>query len=417
MKEEGLFPLSQEKRIYSVTELTANIKQILESSFPFVWVEGEISNLKETSSGHIYFILKDAFSQLKVVLFRNFLSSLKFRLKNGLQIIVGGRISLYAERGEYQLIAESVEPKGMGSLQLALEQLKEKLYKEGLFAPEKKKPLPSFFNRIALVTSPSGAAVRDMIKIITQSFPGIEILIYPVKVQGEEAPWEICYALEEINRMGEVDAIILGRGGGSLEDLWAFNEEMVARSIFASKIPVISAVGHEIDYTIADMVADVRAPTPSAAAELVVSIMEKAYRRVKENEGKIIRLLEEKIKENSQRLKRLYSGLILLHPLRNLERKRKEAETLNARLKEVFSHLLHIQREKWRTLAGKLHSLSPLNVLERGYSITYLLPSQVIVRDSRQAKKGDRLKVKVCKGEIYCGVESIEVSNESGNSH
>ena len=258
------------RRIYSVAELSLEIRNLLERQFPDVWVTGEVSNLRAAGSGHLYFTLKDETAQLRAVCFRNQARYLKFKPQDGLAVIARGRLSVYEARGEYQLYVEFLEPAGLGALQLAFEQLKQKLAAEGLFDPARKKPLPMLPRVIGVVTSPTGAVIRDILRILHRRFRNINVLIYPVKVQGEGAAQEIAQGIEYFNRQAPVDVMIVARGGGSLEDLWAFNEEVVARAIAASKIPVISAVGHETDFTIADFVADLRAPTPSAAAELVV---------------------------------------------------------------------------------------------------------------------------------------------------
>ena len=258
------------RRIYTVAELSLEIRNLLEKRFPDVWVSGEVSNLRVAGSGHLYFTLKDETAQLRAVCFRNQARYLKFKPQDGLAVIARGRLSVYEARGEYQLYVEFIEPAGVGALQLAFEQLKQKLAAEGLFDPARKKPLPVLPHLIGVVTSPTGAVIRDILRILRRRFPNINVQIYPVKVQGEGAAQEIVQGVEHFNRRTAVDVIIVARGGGSLEDLWAFNEEVVARAIAASKIPVISAVGHETDFTIADFVSDLRAPTPSAAAELVV---------------------------------------------------------------------------------------------------------------------------------------------------
>jgi len=260
------------KEVLSVTELTLRIKFLLESSFETFWVEGEISNLRRPGSGHIYFTLKDEKSQVRAVIFRPALKSIRFDLEDGMQVILRARLNVYEPRGEYQLIADAAEPKGLGALQKAFEQLKIRLQEEGLFDPVHKKPIPFLPRKIGVITSPSGAVIRDILTITRRRFPSIDILIAPVRVQGMEASQEIVEAIADMNAHGKADVIILARGGGSLEDLAPFNDERVARAIFNSRIPVISAVGHEIDFTIADFVADLRAPTPSAAAELVVPI-------------------------------------------------------------------------------------------------------------------------------------------------
>src|SRR5499425_3325488 len=262
--------MSTARAVLSISELTRRLQETLEERFPAVWVEGEISNFRLYGSGHAYFTLKDDAAQLRTVLFRNRMRRIRFEPGDGLHVLAFGSLEVYAQRGEYQFVVELLEPRGLGALQLAFEQLKARLGAEGLFAESRKRPLPRFPRRIGIVTSPSGAAVRDMLRVIGRRFAGLSIVIAPARVQGDGAAREIAAAIADLNALGDVDVIIVGRGGGSLEDLWAFNEEVVAREIAGSKIPVISAVGHEVDVTIADFVADVRAPTPSAAAELVV---------------------------------------------------------------------------------------------------------------------------------------------------
>jgi exodeoxyribonuclease VII large subunit len=262
--------MTPERAVLTVSALTIELRAVLEERFPAVWVEGEISNFRLYGSGHAYFTLKDAEAQLRCVLFRNRGRRIKFEPADGLHVMAFGSVEVYAQRGEYQLVVELLEPKGLGALQLAFEQLKARLTLEGLFDPARKRELPRFPRKIGIVTSPSGAAIRDMLRVIGRRFGELHIVIAPAKVQGEGAAEEIAQGLRDLNALGDVDVIIVGRGGGSLEDLWAFNEEVVARAICASKAPVISAVGHEVDFTIADFVADLRAPTPSAAAELVV---------------------------------------------------------------------------------------------------------------------------------------------------
>src|SRR3990170_6260873 len=266
--------------ILTVTQLTIRVKDLLEGTFPDVWVVGEISNLSAPRSGHIYFTLKDEQSQIRAVLFRSSQRFLKFTLQHGLQVICRGRVGVYEPRGEYQLVLEYIEPKGVGALQQAFEELKARLAKEGLFDLDRKKPLPLLPRRIGIITSPTGAAIRDMLRVIRRRHPKMEILIYPVVVQGAAAAPEIVEAIRYFNQEKNADVLIVGRGGGSLEDLWAFNEESVARAVYGSAIPVISAVGHETDYTISDFVADLRAPTPSAAAEMVVKNKEDIQRHI-----------------------------------------------------------------------------------------------------------------------------------------
>jgi len=259
-----------EKRIYTVSTLTREIKEVLETSFPRLWVEGEVSNYKRHSSGHLYFTLKDENAQIRCAMWRFKADELRFRLEDGLKVLLEADIQVYEKSGTYQLVVQQLQPAGIGELQLAFEQLKKRLQEEGLFDPQHKKNIPPYPERIGVVTSPTGAAIRDIVSVVSRRFPAAEMLLYPVKVQGEGAADDIARAIADFNDFGEVEVLIVGRGGGSLEDLWAFNEEVVARAIFQSKIPIISAVGHEVDFSIADFVADRRAPTPSAAAEMVV---------------------------------------------------------------------------------------------------------------------------------------------------
>ncbi len=439
--------------ILTVTELTQQIKEILEERFYEVWVEGEISNLRIPPSGHLYFTLKDDFSQIRAVLFRMRSRGLRFIPEDGLHIICRGRISLYEKRGEYQLILEEMEPKGIGALQLAFLQLKEKLEKEGLFDPSHKKPIPLLPQTIGIITSPTGAVIRDMIHIIHRRFENVGILLYPVRVQGEGASREIAEGIGYFNKMKNVDVIIVGRGGGSLEDLWAFNEEEVVRAIYRSKIPIISAVGHETDYTISDFVADLRAPTPSAAAELVV----KEKRELKRNLHYLEDRLQNQISQIFQDLRTTLSHLRkrLIHPkkriedlflrlddlthriersiLHELKRKRERTGFLMERvflqnpvqkvkivrislrdtekgLTQRVQNIIELKRERLGGLLGKLESLSPLSVLQRGYSITRKLPSLQILRDSREVQKGEEVEVKLYRGALTCHVEKIEVA-------
>jgi exodeoxyribonuclease VII large subunit len=262
-------PLSNVK-VHSVWELTQEIKSALEDRFPPLWVEGEISNLSRPASGHVYFTLKDEYAQIRCVLWRETAQSIPFEMENGMHIIVSAKLSVYEKQGQYQLYVEDIQPVGIGKLELAFQQLKEKLFKEGLFDEDHKKPVPEYPHRIGIVTSPTGAALKDFVNVISRRFPAVELVLYPVRVQGEGAAEEIGEAIRDFNQYKRVDVLVLTRGGGSLEDLWAFNEEKVARAIFASRIPVVSAVGHQIDFTIADFVADLRAATPSAAAEILV---------------------------------------------------------------------------------------------------------------------------------------------------
>jgi exodeoxyribonuclease VII large subunit len=389
--------------ILTVTQLTAQIKTLLEGTFPDVWVEGEISNLSIPQSGHAYFTLKDDQSQIRVVLFRSSQRFLKFTLQHGIQIICRGRVSVYEPRGEYQFIVDYIEPKGVGALQLAFEQLKERLGKEGLFDLEHKKPLPVLPRRIGIITSPTGAAIRDMLRVIKRRHPKIHILIYPVPVQGIDAAPAIVAALQYFNREQNADVLIAGRGGGSLEDLWAFNEESVARAIYDSRIPVISAVGHETDYTIADFVADMRAPTPSAAAEIVVKSEESFEESILSFESRLIRNMKHKLilmRSSVREYVRLLSD-----PRRRLERYSQRVDELVHRIALELQHHLQRDRARLSAVAGGLDHLNPLGILSRGYSITRKHPGGTILKDARDAQPGDVISTTLHKGAVWSRVE------------
>lgn len=439
------------KKILTISELTLKIKKHLEEGFDEVWVEGEISNFRSPSSGHYYFTLKDEKSQIRAVIFRFMGRYLKFDPHDGLQVICRGRINVYETRGEYQLILDYMEPKGIGALQLAFEQLKEKLQKEGLFDPDNKKPLPLLPQKIGIVTSPTGAAIKDILNVIGRRFPNVEILINPVKVQGEGSAQEIAIAIEELNHIPGIDVIILTRGGGSLEDLWSFNEEIVARAIYRSSIPVISAVGHEIDFTIADFVADLRVPTPSAAGELVVkdkveltNLVESLYNRLEKH---MIHLLETErnqvmflkrglpdlrfrltdlklrvddlnsrlsprilqvLQLKEEILKGREGRLLLNSPKLAIEKYLKSVSLCEKGLIYSIRQILYRFRQLLERYLKSLDGLSPLNVLKRGYSITRLLPSYQIVKESGIITPGDEINVVLGKGEVFCKVEKIK---------
>jgi exodeoxyribonuclease VII large subunit len=442
--------LFAEKHILTVSRLTALIRGVLEENFEHVWVEGEVSNLAVPSSGHCYFTLKDSGAQIRCVMFKASARALKFRLLNGMGLIMRGRLSVYDQRGEYQLIVEYMEPKGIGALQLAFIQLKERLAKEGLFDESRKKPLPLLPNRIGIVTSATGAAIHDIMKILRRRYVNVELLICPVKVQGEGAAEEIAAAVRNLNLYGKVDVIIAGRGGGSMEDLWPFNEEIVARAIFNSRIPVVSAVGHEIDYTIADFVADLRAPTPSAAAELVVKnkaelaaavdnlsrrlefAMEQGLRQLRSRvEGlaravkdpvMLLGYLAQRIDDLQERLKRglatglskrrdrlesLINHLRLTSPEMEMERCRERLFKLVAGMETAMRGIIDENHEKTAVNAARLQALSPLSTLARGYTVVCRLPEGLVVKDSRQIDEGDRLKLTFLRGAAICEVESV----------
>lgn len=395
---------TQDKKIFSVTQLTRQIKTLLETHFENLWVEGEVSNFKKTISGHSYFTLKDQDSQLKCVLFNGVGRTLKFDIKDGTKVVCFGRISLYEKTGNYQLYVDLVEPKGIGALQLAFEQLKQKLKQEGLFDASKKKPIPKFPEKIGVVTSPTGAAIKDILNIINRRFSNIHIIINPVKVQGELARFEIVSAIEDFNTICPVDVIIVARGGGSLEDLWAFNEEIVARAIFDSKIPIISAVGHEIDWTISDFVSDLRAPTPSAAAELVVGRREDVINFIEQSRLKITVLLNNKLDILKNRVKTLKQSYVLQSPRVLLSGSIQKIDDFLKQIDSRMKEYLSIKKGNFIACVGKLDALNPLAVLKRGYSVTSDVSGRIL-RSVSEVRKSDRIKTKFIDGEIESIVE------------
>jgi len=392
-------------RIYSVSELTAELKALLENTFTGVWVEGEISNFKHHTSGHMYFTLKDDRGQLRAVMFRGSNRGLQFRPEDGLAVIVFGNVTIYEPRGEYQVYVEYMEPKGLGALQLAFEQLKTRLETEGLFDPARKRPIPLLPKKIGIVTSPSGAAIRDILQIIHRRFANVQVLIFPVRVQGEGAAAEIVEGVECLNKRGDLDVLIVARGGGSIEDLWAFNEEVVARAIYVSQTPVISAVGHETDFTIADFVADVRAPTPSAAAELVISRKAELSQRVDDLFSRLVSHMRYRAERSGERLRSLERHLRLLSPLERVKRQRERLRDGALALQSSMSHRLALWRGDLRTAAARLDSLSPLAILARGYSVCRRLPDLSILTRAASVAEGGRVEVLLHQGGLICRVE------------
>lgn len=390
------------RQILTVSELTNEIKALIEANLYYVWVEGEVSNLRAPISGHMYLTLKDDSAQIKAVIFKGQARFMKFKPADGLHVICRGMVNVYKERGEYQLILDYIEPKGVGALQLALEQLKEKLAREGFFEAARKRPLPSFPKKIGIVTSPTGAAVRDILKVFERRFADIGVLIYPVRVQGIESAREISEGIKELNMAPGVDLIIIARGGGSQEDLWAFNEEIVARAIFNSKNPVVSAVGHEIDFTIADMVADLRASTPSAAAEMVIHSKEELKERLSAVIIQLRSCLRNIIADKRVFLHRLERGLI--DPSRRLNEIRLRLGDITDRLAIAMCHSLEMIKKDCRHISERLNILSPLNILGRGYSITRSIPAMTVLRDSKDIEAGDDVNITLAKGEIFCKV-------------
>jgi exodeoxyribonuclease VII large subunit len=436
------------KNMYTVSELNSNIKSLLEANFPFVWIFGEISNFRIPASGHFYFTLKDEASQISSVMFRGQQRNLKFEPEDGLTVTGMGRISVYEPRGTYQIILEYLEPSGVGALQIAFEKLKKRLAAEGCFDETHKQLLPFLPNKISIITSPSGAVVHDILQIINRRYPNLSIRIIPVKVQGEGAVEQIVAAIEWLNVAKDSDVAILARGGGSLEDLQAFNAEPVARAIFASEIPIISAVGHETDYTISDFVADLRAPTPSAAAELVVPEKSELQQRRKD----IFMILQIRIKHYFKYLKQKLNEQSnrLVDPRRKLEDSCLKIDDLTARLNRVLSHRIRRERQyhdfwdgrlnannpihlfknikmtldknhnnlfkrfeiynknnriKIRELTAKLQVLSPMAILTRGYSITRTIPEQTVIKDPEAVSLNQDLEVMVALGRLRCRVK------------
>ncbi len=394
------------RKFLTISELNDRIKGTLESRLEPLWVQGEISNIRMPPSGHLYFTLKDDNSQICAVMFRRQGTLLRFTPDNGMAVLCFGRVSVYTVRGDLQLYVDDMEPQGQGALALAFEQLKKKLSGEGLFASERKRELPFLPHSIGIVTSGKGAALHDMLRIIDDRYPDRRIVICQVKVQGEGAAREIVEGIANLNRCGAVDVIIAGRGGGSLEDLWAFNEEAVARAIFASQVPVISAVGHEIDFTIADFVADARAPTPTAAAQMVVPCKRDLVEQVENAAARLANGVDFKIEQ----LREIFQGLVkrLSDPSRKLRENQQRVDELSIDLTRRLQQRLRQLKDRLAERSGRLGALSPLAVLERGYSITHKLPDERIVKSAAEIQVGDALRIRFAYGKALCRVEEKE---------
>jgi exodeoxyribonuclease VII large subunit len=397
-----------EPKVYTVSELTKEIKEVLESSFEPLWVEGEISNYTLHTSGHRYFSLKDENAQIRCTMWKRLGDYLRFEPENGMKILAFGEISVYEKNGQYQLNIKKLLPKGIGELELAFRQLYDRLQKEGVFVEENKKPIPPYPEKIGVVTSPTGAAIRDIIQIIQRRAPYIKIILNPVRVQGEKAAGEIAQAIKAFNEYEKVDVIIVGRGGGSLEDLWAFNEEVVARAIFNSKIPIISAVGHEIDFTIADFAADLRAPTPSAAAELVVKDKAGISSTIKSNVKKMGLFLSSLAKNHKQRLEHIKQSSVFRRPLEMITAKTQLLDDLTKTMLQEEKKHFELKKNLLSLLIGKLEVLSPLAVLSRGYSITRKMPEMILIKEAGQFVLGDEIEVRLAKGRIESKIKKIE---------
>ncbi len=442
--------LFEQRKIYSVSEITTEIKRSLDK-LGIVWIQGELSNFKHHSSGHMYFSLKDQRSQVKAACFRNQNRYLKFRPEDGMEVLVRGRLSVYEPRGDYQIIVEYMEPVGLGSLQLAFDQLKEKLRKEGLFDDDHKIPLPLLPQRVGIVTSPTGAAIRDILRILKRRNASLDVLIYPAKVQGAGAAEEIAAGIGYLNTRQDIDVIIAGRGGGSIEDLWAFNEEVVARAIYQSELPLISAVGHEVDYTIADFVADLRAPTPSAAAEMVSGAREDLRINVNSLMGRLYQAIRRGIEQRRMVLERLAHNkafTVAPNKIRDLQQRfdegtlrmaqamhrfaasvRHRERMLAMRLSTIdlprlvndrkdnlaqqyqgliaaMKSRLQRDRARFEIAAGKIDALSPLGILKRGFALCRDAEGRII-KKAVEVDKGDSVRVTLASGELGCMVKNI----------
>ena len=450
-------PAPAARRALTVTELTIRLRDVLEGEFFEVWVEGELSNCRIWNTGHLYFTLKDASSQLRGLMFRSALRYLKFKPADGLRVVARGKISVYEPKGEYQLVCEHLEPHGLGALQLAFDQLKKRLQHEGLFDAARKRPLPALPRKIGIVTSLDGAAIRDIIKVLRRRYANAHLVIRPARVQGEGAAVDIAQALRAIGRVPGVDVVIVGRGGGSIEDLWAFNEEIVARMIARSPVPVIAAIGHESDVTIADFVADVRAPTPSAAAELVVSRHDEFCGRIDRLRDRLhaaarnqvqhlsrrvhvassrpafagvpgrvamrgrhaaelthalARLVRSALAARDRRVVQLERQLTTFDAGRRLAAIRTRLVTADGRMRAAASRCQDRADARFRHAAGRLDTLSPLAVLARGYAVAWNEDKTRVLRDAAQTRAGDRVHVTLARGELQCDVRTVVDQDE-----
>ncbi len=447
-RDEVAEEIFDEPTVYSVGELNSVIRQMLEGEFGEVWVRGEISNFKPHTSGHYYFSLKDDRAQVSAVMFRGFNSKLKFKPENGLEVIVRGKITVYEPRGNYQVYCEFMEPVGAGALQKAFEQLKAKLQAEGLFEQARKRPLPPYPRHIGIVTSPTGAAIQDILNVLRRRYRSARVTLAPAVVQGDSAADSIVAAIQLINRVKDIDVLIVGRGGGSIEDMWCFNEERVARAIVASRIPVVSAVGHEIDFTIADFVADLRAPTPSAAAELVAKSAGELIDKIQSQKARLWQAFKGQMTEMASRfdglLRRLVSPEKRLQDLQQrndeiigrleaavfrylaardqyvelvtqklgtprevISRLAKRAEMAAMKMKNAWQRGLEFKRSRLQHTMGRLDAMSPLRVVERGYSIVEVADTSKIIKSAEDLKIGELLKIRFAKGEAQARVEKL----------
>jgi exodeoxyribonuclease VII large subunit len=396
--------------VLSVSRLTARIREILEGALPPLWVEGEVSNHKPATSGHLYFTLKDDKAQVQAVMYRSWAETLRFRLENGMKVLGFGQVTVYAPRGNYQIRLTRIRPSGVGELQLAFEQLKARLAAEGLFEQSRKRRLPFLPRRIGIVTSPSGAAIRDLITVLTRRSPGIHVVLAPVKVQGAGASEEIADGIRRLNALDApaLDVLIVGRGGGSLEDLWAFNEEAVARAVAGSRLPVVSAVGHEVDFTISDFVADVRAPTPSAAAEIVVPERDVLATRVRERLQRMQRSLERRMRLAREAFARLATRTFFRRPRELVDTHAQRIDELIATVAAAMRRILSVKTAHFTAAVNRLEPLSPLRTLARGYAIVTRRGSDIPLVDPAGLVAGERLDVRLAGGRVGCRVDDTD---------
>ncbi len=403
-------PSATEQQTLTVAQLTAQIKNALEGEFPNVWVCGEISNFSRPQSGHSYFTLKGDQAQIRAVMWRSAATRLKFDLADGLDVICHGHLDVYAPRGSYQLVIDQLQPKGMGALELALRKLREKLAAEGLFDPAKKRKLPPFPRRLAFVTSPTGAAVRDFLEVLRRRWRGVDVLIIPARVQGPGAAEEIAAGIKLANRMSpRPDVLVVGRGGGSLEDLWAFNEEPVVRAIAASRIPTVSAVGHEIDVTLADLAADVRALTPSEAAERVVPASEEISGRMRAYQQRLRHAAYRRVMWLRSRYDAVANQRIFRRPYEIVFERSRRLDELSMQGNASMRRMLRKYQGELATAAGKIDSLSPLAVLARGYTITQDAKSRAAIRSAKQLRAGHSIITRFADGEAFSTVDQVQM--------
>ncbi|RKY31512.1 MAG: exodeoxyribonuclease VII large subunit [Candidatus Omnitrophota bacterium] len=393
------------KQVYTVSQVTEEMKLLLENNFSNIWVEGEVSNFKVAPSGHAYFSLKDERALLAAVMFKRANRDIKFKLEDGLKVICLGSINVYPARGQHQLIVEKIEPKGIGARQLAFEQLKKKLFKEGLFDPAHKKPLPLIPLRLGIITSRRGAAIRDILGILKKGAPFVDVIVRSVNVQGELAARQIAQAIRDFEQFKEIDLLIICRGGGSSEDLWSFNEEIVARAIYNCPLPVLSAVGHQINITLSDLVADMFVETPTAAAKIIVDKKNNILTELEGQRNNLEKEIRDVVYELKSRILELKH--LLKSPMERLLEKEQILDDLADSLLLHYRHYLDATGQNLRTQVARLEALSPLAILSRGYSLSMLMPGASIIKESKEIKKGDLIKTVLAKGALLSSVQEV----------